>query len=356
MLVSKAEMSALKIAAVYMDTPAKMLEGEQGVVLSEMLERGYLKFSNDCSCLRLSAGGAEILRRAEVDVKEYVPQSGRALARRLQGSQVALFLSSLGVDVFQKSVPKTIAEPVYLASAELRRQKCSNVLGMSKFLGLLYAPAETFAVYNVSDSAETLFPATDEDVFTRELICGNSAAKILYLSQQTLAEMSRVVVESAPAETSKHGCTFVQAIGRFNSPVSLISTLESANQMRVMPAVGYREKLARFMLGSGYSSVNADFVDAKFAGGYFLVFIDFDIKRLEQALRLIKSLHILVLSEQLSALDVLLKNRKAEIYAIDSAKVFEVLDIPEPVDLNSQAHLLKEGGGVIATKSAKIKA
>jgi hypothetical protein len=382
MLVSKAEMTALKITNNYMDTSAKMLAGEQGFVFGELLERGYLKLNNDRSCLRLTRAGAEILRCAGVAVKEYVPQSGRVLERRLQGSQVALYLCNLGIDVFLTKMPTSITEPAYLASAELRRQKCSNVLGMSKFLGLLYTTAETYAVYNVSDSAEKFFPTTDEDIFTRELIRANAPAKILYVSEQSLVEMAQTFVQTDSAEKRaekvKHGCTFYQAIKRFTAPVSLLSLHKSENQMRIMLTEDYKMRLAKFMLDTGCSPVVADFVDAKFADGYFIVFIDFDVKRLEQALAVIKELHILVLTEQLSALEILLKNRKSqrrdepqraglpdrranldtnriETYAIDARKAFEILEIPEPENMNLVQYTTKEGVGVIANKVTNHK-
>jgi hypothetical protein len=353
MLMSKAEMAALWVIGEYMDAPAKMLEGRQGFTLSTLLQQGFLKHNRERTCLRLSGEGAEILRLTGVEVKEYGLRSkGRILERRLQNTEVALFFSEAGVDVFAKEIPQQIAEPMYLSAAIFRRQKCANVLGMSKFLGLLYTLAETYAVYNVSDTAEKFFPTTDEDIFTRELIRANAPAKILYVSEQSLVEMAQAVVQTPPAEKGKNGCTFYQAIKRFNVPVSLLSISDKAseNQMRIMLTEDYKMRLARFMLDTGCSPIVADFIDAKFADGYFIVFIDFDVKRLEQALRVIKELHILVLTEQLSALEILLKNRKAETYAIDAHKAFEILEIPEPEDMNLAQYKTEEGVGVIANK------
>lgn len=359
MLVSKAEITALKIIALYMDAPAKIPAGERGFALREILERGYLKYNCERTCLRLTEAGAEILRRADVHVKEYVPQSGRALERRIQGSQVALFLSSLGIDVFAAKKPTAVSEPVcspkYLASAELRRQKSANVLGMSKFLGLLYTNGATYVVYNVSDTAEKLYPANDEDVFKRELISANAPAKILYVSERSLLEMAQTVVESAPAENGKQGCTFTQAIRRFNAPVSLLSLRESSDQLRIMLTDDYKEKLARFMLNVSYSAVTAAFIDAKFKAGYLLVAIDFDVKRLEQALAVIKNLHVLVLAEQVAALKLLLRDRQAQICTITAQEAFEVLGIPVLENANLEQFRTQEGVGIIARKCTNSK-
>jgi hypothetical protein len=357
MLISKAEMAVLRIVGLYMDAPAKMPTGTWGLALDSLQKFGYLKANRAGTSLRLTGAGAEILECAGLKTRTETrtQKEGRVLERRLQNTELALYLCNLGIDVFLAKMPKSTLEPAYLASAELRRQKSSNVLGMSKFLGLLYAPAETYAVYNVADAAEKFYPATDEDVFTRELICANAPAKILYVSEQSLVEIAQAVVESPPAEKGKQSCTFFQAIERFNVPVSLLSFHKSESQMRIILTADYKQKLAKFMLDTGCSPVVADFVDAKFAGGYFIVFIDFDVKRLEQALRVIKDLHILVLTEQLAALEVLLKNRKAETYAIDAQKAFEILEIPEPQNMNLIQYKTEEGVGVIASKSNNRK-
>jgi hypothetical protein len=362
MLVSKAEMEALKIVGVYMDAPAKILESPLGVALGELLSFGFLKHNKEHTCLRLTKAGAEILQSAGVVVKEYMPQSGRTLERRLQGSRIALFLSGLEINVLNvllEEAPKTILKPSYLSSAEIRRQKYGNVLGMSKFLGLLYSAETTYVIYNVSDTAEIFFPQTDEDIFTREIISANNPAKILYVSDKSLNEMAELVSEHSPtetkSETQSRGCRFYQAIKRFNSPVSLVSMNESADQLRIMLTENYRQKLARHMLNASYLPVAADFVDAEFKKGYLLVFIDFDIKRLKQALSIIKSLHILVLDEQVAALETLLNGRKcnAEIYSINPQEAFEVLEIPEPVDMNLVPFKTKEGVGVIAATTTR---
>jgi hypothetical protein len=337
MLMSKAEITALKVIGEYMDASAKMLSGTWGFALRTLLELGLLKYNRERTCLRLSEAGAEILRGTGVEVKEYGLRSkGRILERRLQNSEVALFFNEIECDVFLERLPRIIDKPMYLSSSALRRQKSSNVLGMSKFLGLFYTAEMTYAVYNVSDTAEIFYPSTDEDIFTRELISANAPTRILYVSEQSLDEMVRIFTETTPAKMSKHGCTFYQAIERFDSPVNLVSMRTGINQLRVMLTQDYKAKISRFMLDTGYRTVNADFLDAEFADGYFFVFIDFDVKRLEAAMKVSEKLHILVLEEQLSALEILLKNRTAEIYAISADKVFEILGIATPENMNAE--------------------
>ena len=363
MLISKAEMIALQIVGEYTDAPAEMLMGKQGLPLCEMLGHGYLKFSENKSSLRLTKAGAEILSKIGVNVKIGIRSTGRKLQRKLQGAQAAMFLSSLGINVFVSSVPKSIFEPMYLSSAELRRQKYSNVLGMSKFLGLLYAKEVSYVVYNISGlaaRAEIFYPQTDEDIFTREIISANNPAEILYVSDKSLYEMAAAFVETqsnkTPTEKIKHGCGFYQAIERFNVPMKLVSMPESADQLRIMLTEDYRDKLARYMLNADYAWTAADFVDSKMLGfkdGYFIVFIDFDVKKLERALSIIHDLHILVLKEQIPALKILLQNRKAKIYSITSSEAFEVLGIPPPVNMNLEQYKTAEGVGIIAHRAIK---
>jgi hypothetical protein len=358
MLISKAEMGALRVVGMYKDAPAKIAER---YMLTELSDYGYLKFNRARTCLRLTEAGAEILLRAGIKAEVEVRSAGymRVLVRRMQNAEAALFFNSIGIDVFLDNVPKEVSESVYLSSSALRRQKYANVLGMSKFMGLLYTGAETFAVYNTADMAEKLYPQTDEDVFTREIISANAPAKILYVSDESLNTMAESVSVSAQADMAKtaesvpHGCTFAQAIWRFGVPVSLVSMCDGENQLRIMLTENHRDRIARHMLTGGYSQVNADFVDAKFKNGYLIVFIDFDVKRLEQALRIVKDLHIIVLDEQLAALDVLLAERKVEVYSIEAKRLFDILGIPALENANLEQYKTKEGVGVIAKMDSK---
>jgi thiol-disulfide isomerase/thioredoxin len=315
MLISKAEMVLLKTVGVFMDAPAKMpgaeISGIWDFSANEMLERGYLKYYKESNCLRLTESGAEILRCEGIEVSEYMPQSGRALERRLQGAEMMLFLSELGIDTFLIQTPKKICEPVYLSSVMMRRQKFSNVLGMSKFFGLLYSAEITYAVYNVSDSAEMLSPKNDEDVFTREILSANAPTEILYVSDKTLIEMAESVVNTPTAKKKSCKCGFCQAIERFDTSVCLVPMNDAGvNQLRIMLTEDYKAKLARYMINVSYSPVLYDFADAKFEDKHLLVFIDFNVKRLEDALKHLKKLYVLTLEEQLPALEVLLKGRK----------------------------------------------
>jgi len=105
MLLSKAEMTALRVVGMFADTPAEMLRAvDWGNVFSEMLERGYLKFNREKTSLRLTETGVEILSEAGVYVKAGTRATGRILVRRFQASQVALLIGGLGID--EINVPK----------------------------------------------------------------------------------------------------------------------------------------------------------------------------------------------------------------------------------------------------------
>jgi len=347
MLISKAEMESLRVISVYKDAPAEILNTER-YMLNTLLDLGYLKLNRAKTSLRLTKAGAEVLLSAGIPAEIETRSAGymRMLERRMQSTQVALFFNSMDINVFSEDIPREILELRYLPTSVLRGNNYSNVLGMSKFIGLLYTVEFTYAVYNISNPTETFYPQTDEDIFTREIISANTPVKILYVSGRNLDEMAEGIVKQSPTE--KRICGFEQAIERFNSPVCLVSMNDTGcNQLRIMLTEDYKEKLARDMLEEDYCYVNADFLDASFNGKYLIVFIDFDVKRLETALKIVNNLHILVLKEQLPALRVLLNNRKAVIYAIEAEKSFEVLGIPKPQDRSTEQYKTKEGGGVV---------
>jgi|GEM_PF-1965343 len=371
MLFSKAEMDALKVIGAYMDVPAKISDAETRNMLSEFLEYGYLKFNRARTSLRITEAGAEILIKAGFPAKTQSRSigDGNLLERRLQSSQTAMFFNSLGIDVFSKEIPEEdkISRTMYLSTAELRRHNYANVLGMSKFIGLLYTSDFTYAVYNVSNTAESgkppvFFPQIDEDIFRREIISANNPAKILYMSDRELNWMSADYVDAAknPAKTKDKSVNvltgFYQAIEYFTVPVCFIpfSPLGSA-QMRIMLTENYKEKLAKYFLPSSYRPVIANFIDAQFGGSekFLLVFIDFDVKRLQKAAKIIRDLNIVALKEQIPALTTILGEYKAKIYSIETALAFEVLGINQAEDTRTEQFRTEKGVGIIANRISK---
>lgn len=336
MLISVAEMEVLKIIGLYKDAPAKSVKETNGDILSELLNYGYIRYNKQHTSLRLTKAGAEILLsvgvRAETDAHPL--SESKKLNRRLQSTEATFFFNSTGVNVFTERPPQKVKEPEYLQSSVIRRQNTANVLAMSKFIGLLYSETITYVVYNVTDPTEKFFPQNDEDIFRREIISANNPAKIIYLGSN-LNEMVQSYAEKPPAKiktkTVSNAAGFYQAIERFSTPVCFVPMDESGKrQLRIMLTENYKEKLTRYMLSVSYHSVLADFIDARYGNTdkYFIVFIDFDVKRLETALKMVPKLDILVLKEQVPALKALLKAPNARICSIKYDEAFEVLGIP----------------------------
>lgn len=359
MLISKAEMDALRVTGVYMDAPAKIFEGIGKNVLGCMLADGYLKFDREHTCLRLTEGGAEILRQAGLRVREYVYQSKeRVLTRRLQGAETAMFFCGLGIDVFLKSFPDEAAGTGYLATAEIRRQKGENVLGRSKFFGLLYTSDTTYAVYNVSDPAEILYPGTEEDVFDRRLFLAGNPAKILYVSDKPLTAMAEAYVKTPPAEIKKDGNkisgSFYQVVEHFTMPVCFVpNNAFGAVQLQIMQTENYRDILAWSMVPKSYSKPLVDYIDAIHSKGYLLVFIDFNVKRLEKALVYGDKLSILVLKEQEEALEILLKGRETNVACLSQEEVLQALKIKPLENRRLKQFTTEKGVGVFAKRFNK---
>lgn len=358
MLINKAEMEALRIVSEYMDAPAEIFKNMEDESLDDMLVRGYLKHNRELSSLRLTEDGAEILQRAGIEAKEYVSQSKkRVLVRRHQGAKVAMFLREAGVDVFLKEKPLEITEPVYISAAEIRRHGKRNVLGRAKFIGLLYTSKVTYAVYDVSSPDERIYPLTEHDIFKRERIRVNNPEKVMYIADCDLSQMTQAYVTSPPAEIVEDAPTpadFYQAIDLFPAPVCFapIDTIGSI-QLKIMLTENYREKLARYMLNVSYHSPPADFVDAAFKGGFLLVFIDFDVKRLENALGATDKLSILIFKQQEPALETLLRDRQAKIAYITPKEAFEALQIPPPKNWQLNQFTNEKGDGVYAKRFNK---
>ncbi|MCL2637509.1 MAG: hypothetical protein FWD48_03980 [Oscillospiraceae bacterium] len=357
MLISKAEMDVLRIVGAHKDAPAEIIKNVLGEFLDDMLERGYLKSTRENTNLRLTNAGVKLLLEAGTKAKTGTRVIGRTLERRHQGAQVSIFLCELGIDVFLKDVIKeVIVNPAYLSSAEMRRQGYKNMVGMSKFNGLLYSNKVTYAVYNVSDTSEKFYPLTDESVFKCEIIRAHVPAEIMYIADCSLKEMAETYVNRPPAEIIENAspaADFYQAIELFTAPVYLVPADSIGRaQLQIMLTENYKEKLARYMIDATFREPPANYLDAVFdENKHLIIFIDFDVKRLEKAIRLTENLHILVLTEQEDALRALLNGRSAAIYSIDTNEVLnDVLQIPPLENRRLEQFRNEKGDGVLAEK------
>jgi hypothetical protein len=359
MLISKAEIEALKIVDAYYDTPAKMVTSAVwGELFNELLKQGFLKYNRECTCLRLTEDGAKILQRVGIKTREYkFRAAGRTMERRLQSTETAMLFSEIGANVLLNSLPKEseVVKPLYLSAAEMRRRKKENVFGMSKFIGLLYSAGITYGVYNVSSPAETFFPLTDEELFKRELIMANAPAKIMYIADCGLEKMAEAYVNTSPTETVENAsplADFYQAIELFTYPVCFVPIDAcGVTQLQIMLTDNYRSKLARCMIDVDFRNPPANYLDAAFGDNeHLIVFIDFDVKRLEKAIRLAKNLNVLVLTEQENALRTLIKGYDVNVCLIEADEVFSELKIPQLENKLLRQFTTEKGDGMLAEK------
>ena len=209
-------------------------------------------------------------------------------------------------------------------------------------------------------SYEAIVQSLNDHIFRREIIRANAPAEIMYIADSGLTAMITAYINSAPAkikEDTAFSADFGQAVNLFSSPVYFIPADDCGkNQLYIMLAENYNEKIARYMLPVSYRPPDNDLIDARFGDdGSLIVLIDFNVKRLEKALRLTDNLHVLVLEEQMPALKVLLNGRGAEIYSIKAKEAFEILGIPPPVDLRLEQFTNEKGVGVIAERFVKRK-
>ena len=348
MLLSVAEMDLLKIIGVYRECPTTHYQRAEIVAL---LSHRLVRINKARTSYRLTWEGAKILTSAcvQAEVDKNPRSEGRVLERRLQAVEIALFLNLLEANIFLEKVSKEVTNPGFLSTNVIRSLKSSNVLGISKFNGVIYTKSMTYITYNVSNEDELIFPQIDEEVFRREVIRANNPVKILYMKSATLDEMLYSLLNNVCKNGNQF--SYYSAIDEFSSPVCLVPLNACGQaQLQIMLTENYGEKVAQYLLKSEYVKTETPWADAIYAatGEYLLVFFDFDIKRLRKAMSVTDKLLVLVLSEQETALDLLLDRKSITKFTISREEVFSVLGIKPPECKNRKPFLTETGDGIIA--------
>jgi len=360
MLVSKAKMEALRIVGFYKDynadvfRPAKMYSEAEAKIFTELLNRRLITFNRKRTSLHITSKGLDVLNKAGLGegIGKYKLSENRLMARRHQNAKIAFFLNEIDVDVFLTDIPQRVTGSGFLSASKTRDKSGSNIIGKSKFNGLLYTKSQTYVIYNLTNMNSAVLPLPEENIFMRESIKAHNPVTVLYMCNCGLEQMLNNLLFSTP-DYKKISCGYYDAIQEFSVPVCLVP-INSLGlvQMQIMLTQDYKRKIAKDIFRQHFRQSKARWADGinSDVNKYLVVFFDFDIKRLQEALSVEKeNLYVLVLKEQKAAVKLLLNSlnmSKVKVGTISKNEAFRILNIQSPQDKNLMQFLTADGIGI----------
>ena len=338
MLLTNAEMDLLRLCGWCKDLPAysQYLDCSD---FKALLLTGLLFNSRNGQSVRLTNEGRNLLETVGyVYEKDNTVRSvGSRLTKRLETSELMLFLFQGKTDVFCSSVPDRNSPLSFLPAFALRREKNKNPLGTARFNGMLYTKNTATALYYISEQNDGLYPETERNTFSMNILTGGRKSAAAFTGAGELGELLTFAQRKT---TNSRALPYFDAVRRLDCSVSFFPLSENgARQMRIMSVKEHRRLIAQNILKKKYTPPEHRWYDA---GGKILVGIDLDFPRMETAAEY--GVHIFLLDWQVDAAKEILRGKKAVLHPIKTGEAEELLGLsPELHTKETKPYVTKEG-------------
>ena len=175
---------------------------------------------------------------------------------------------------------------LFLPSFVFRRQKHSNILGITNLTGFYYAKDTVFIPYYIASENNGVYPEVEQRTFRSETLLSGRRPHIIYTGEGDLDKIIETV--SYKKERSKKSTTvyYKDAMDKFNCPVALVPLTEDGmRQLRILSVPDYRQRLVKNILGIDYLPPTSAQSDGRNKTDNFIIGIDCNILRFENALK-----------------------------------------------------------------------
>lgn len=338
MLLTNAEIDLLRLCGWCKDLPAysQYLDCSD---FKALLFAGLLFNSRNGQSVRLTEQGRSLLKTVGyVYEKDHTVRSvGSRLTKRLETSELMLFLFQGKTDVFCSAVPDRNSPLSFLPAFALRREKNKNPLGTARFNGMLYTKNTATALYYISEQNDGLYPETESNTFRMNILTGGRKSAAAFTGA---GELGGLLSYAQRKTTNSRALPYFEAIRRLDCPVSFFPLSENgARQMRIMSVKEHRRMIAQNILKKKYTPPEHRWYDA---GGKILVGIDLDFPRMETAAEY--GVHIFLLDWQVDTAKEVLRGKKAVLHPIKTGEAEEMLGLlPEFHTKETKPYVTKEG-------------
>lgn len=330
MVFIQAEIETLALCAWCKDLPACGCKNIPAEIIEVLLDYGLIKQTRNGLSYRVSPNGYELLNKngfGYTDDNLY-RSVGSVLDRRLQTAEITSFFWRYGANVFFDTPAAETEEKVFLPSFALRRQKHANILGPTKLTGFYYTKDTVFIPYFIAKENNGVYPDVEQRTFRAETLLSGRHPHIIYTGDGSLNEIVETV--SYKKERSKKSTTlyYKDAMDKFNCPVALVPLTEDGmQQLRILSVPDYRQRLIKNILGNDYLPPNSLRSDGRTKTEDFIIGIDCNILRFENAVKSGKRTNIFVLPFQAEAVQKMVSGTKINCYVLNLQETEEFLGL-----------------------------
>ncbi len=331
MTFDKAEIEVLALCAWCRDLPVHGCKNIPAEIIEILLKTRLIRQSKNGLGYRCTPEAFELLHRAEMDFsqdKTYRTNSD-AIARRMQMAEITSFFWRYGADVFKNSPPAENEFNLFLPSFVFRRQKHSNILGITNLTGFYYTKDTVFIPYFIAKENNGVYPDVEQRTFRAETLLSGRHPHIIYTGDGSLNEIVETV--SYKKERSKKSTTlyYKDAMDKFNCPIALVPLTEDGmRQLRILSVPDYRQRLIKNILGNDYLPPNSLQSDGRTKTEDFIIGIDCNILRFENAVKSKKATNIFVLPFQAEAVQKIVHGTNVNCYVLNLQETEEFLGLP----------------------------
>lgn len=347
MIFTQAEIEVLALCAWCKDLPTYGSRNIPPGVIDVLMDYSLIKQTRNGLAYRVSPDGYNLLSKNgfNYSAENLYRSAGSTFARRLQTAEITSFFWRYGADVFISDPPAEKETDIFLPSFALRRQKHANILGGTKLTGFYYGKDTVFIPYFISEENNGVYPEVEQRTFRAEMLSCGKRPHIIYTGKGDLQEIIKTV--SLEKERSKKSTTvyFKDAMDKFACPVALIPlTGDGMRQLRILSVPDYRQRLVKNILGDDYLPPASIQSDGRSKTENFIIGIDCNILRFENAVKSKKPTKIFVLPFQAEAVQRIVSGTKVQCFVLNLEETEDFFGLPAVLpEINNKPFQTGEG-------------
>ena len=343
MIFTEQEISILSLFAMCKDVPKECISLMDAETLETLLLYRYIRYSKNNLSIRMTPSGHELLQKAGLYFErdnQYRPK-GSVLQKRFDSAHLIFWLKSKGVNRFLQK-PTLVDGYSYLPSFMLRREKGKNVLGASRFIGILYADKIAFTCYYVSECYDGIYPFSEQRMFTSEYLTCRKKPKVIITGKSAFDELVKISMNCKSTKSTAE--SYFDAVQKFKCEACFVPLNDSGfRQLRILSIKNYKKQILDAVLPNDYELCKTSEYDAlqKSTGEKFLISIDGNIPRLIN--RSDENIHAIMLTEHIKTASRLLKGTNVIIHPVELKVIEQLLRITVPYRGKPIPYMTKEG-------------
>ena len=350
MLFDSAEIQALRLCAWCKNLPVGSCRNIPADILNTLAQLRLMRLSRNQLAYRCTPEGFTVLQAAQLPCqpdKDY-RSSGDKLQRRLQTAEITSFFWRYGADVFAEAPPAETQENIFLPAFVLRRQQHANILGGAKLTGFYYTKDSVFIPYFIEAGNNGIFPEVEQRTFRANMFLQGRKPHVLYTGNEDLGTLIDIVSYKKERSAKATTAYYRDAMEQFNCPVAIVPmNTDGMRQLRILSVPDYRQGLMRNILGKNYLPPASPYADGKTQTEDFIIGIDCNISRFEQAMQSSRPTNIFVLPFQAEAVQDLVAGSHVNCYVLNMEQTEQFLGVSHALPAIDRTPFQTEKGGYV---------